>query len=101
MSKRILTITWKPDVSTLFNHKGSFKKGDKYYNYEKGKTSRSERESFWNVKTKEKAEAIVNRRNKNEILLAKYGESIIFSATEFEKTTSKQTKKSNFNSTKS
>ena len=78
MSKRILTITWKPDVLHMVKHSGSFEKEDTFYNKDKVATARSERESFWNIKTKEKAEAIVNKRNKNEILFAKWGESIIY-----------------------
>jgi hypothetical protein len=85
MGNRKLIITWKPDVLSMVDHNGSFKKKaeDNLYphlksNNYKGMTARSERESFSNIRTKESAEKIVNRRNKKEILVAKYNNEIIY-----------------------
>lgn len=35
-------------------------------------------ESYWNVKSREKAQAIVDRKDKDKIIVAKYGEAILF-----------------------
>lgn len=78
MSNRVLVITFKPDVLHMIDHNGSFKEGDLVYSDLKGATSRSERESFRNIKTKEKAQAIVSRRNPKQILVATYNKSAIF-----------------------
>ena len=79
MSKRVLIITYKPDVLHMIEHNGSKEVGKNgwIYNYDKGLTARSERESFRNIKTKEKAKAILNIRNRSQILVAKYGKEII------------------------
>lgn len=85
MSNRTLIITWKPDVLNMVDHYGSFKKkaSDNLYphlrsNDYKGLTARSERDSFRNIKSKEAAEKIINRRNKNEILCAVYNDIIVY-----------------------
>lgn len=62
MNNRKLIITWKPDVL----HMG---------------TARSERDSFKNIKTIEKAQKIVSKRNPHQILFATYNNEVIFSST--------------------
>lgn len=72
MNNRKLIITWKPDVLNMFQHKGSKEV------YPNGNTSRSERDSFRNIKTKESAERIINRRNKKEIIVAKWNDVVVY-----------------------
>jgi hypothetical protein len=62
----------------MVEHNGSFNKKDFVIDNSKGRTSRSWRESFRNIKTVEKARAIVGRRNPKEIIVAKYNEQVIF-----------------------
>ena len=86
--KRNLVITYKPDVLSMVEHDGSFKQdGNDWHklmiqkfegNNYKGLTSRSERESFKNIKTIKAAERIVSRRNKNEIIVAKWNNEVVF-----------------------
>lgn len=62
MNNRKLIITWKPSISTMYLG-----------------TSRSEIDSFNNVHTLEAAQRIVNTRNKNEIISAKWNGVVIYS----------------------
>lgn len=73
MTNRKLTITWKQDVLTVVKHNGS------RINYN-GETSRSERETFRNVKSKEAALKILSRRKKKEIIFAAYNNETIYPA---------------------
>lgn len=80
-----LIITYKPDVLSMVEHNGSFKKKqtDNLYphlwnNDIIGKTSRSEVETLRNIKSVEACEKIISRRNRKNIICAKYkGEVII------------------------
>lgn len=67
-----LIITWKPDVLTMIEHNGSFRKGDLVYSSDKGMTCRSEVESIKNVKSMEAARKILNKRNSTNIIYASY-----------------------------
>jgi len=82
MTNRKLTITWKPDVLSNVEHKGSYERNKENYeedfrnrilgNNYKGLTARSERETFRNIKSKEAAQKILRKRNRKEILFATY-----------------------------
>lgn len=91
MKNRRLIITWKPDVLHMEEHDGSFEtienlKGfpKRNYNWDKGYTARSERDSFNNIKTLEAAEKILSRRNKNEIMFAEWNDQVFFARTKGE-----------------
>lgn len=76
-----LIITWKSDVSNrMVEHKGS--SGSRFYkeNNVLGLTSRSQRESFKNIKSFPAALKIVNKRNKKKMLFATWGKELIFQA---------------------
>lgn len=77
MNNRKLIITWKTDVSSMVLHDLRHLDTDGY----KGITARSERDSFRNVKTIEKAQRIVSKRNPHQILFATYNNEVIFART--------------------
>lgn len=72
MNNRTLIITWKPDVLTMVQHKGS------RHTFDRGLTSRSERNTFRNIKSIASAEKIIGKRNKKEILFAQWEDEVIY-----------------------
>lgn len=93
MNNRKLIITWKPDVFHMYEHNGSYEGKAPYaldedtnkivsmYDYSKGFTCRSERESFRNIKSIEKAQLLLTKRNTSQILFATYNNTVIFAST--------------------
>lgn len=77
MKNRKLIITWKPDVLNMYEHKGSKAKNPEN-DYYKGKSARSERDSFNNIKSLEAAEKILSKRNKSEMIFAEWNGEIIY-----------------------
>jgi len=70
VSRNNLIFTWKPDVLSMVEHAGN---NDNY----KGKTARSEVETFKNIKNIVAAKKILLRRNVSNIIVAKFrGEEI-------------------------
>lgn len=84
MSNRKLIITWVPDVLHMEPHNGSTVNKEQVKIYPimhdnfKGKTCRSERDSFSNIKTIEAAEKILKKRNRSQIQFASYNNKVIF-----------------------
>lgn len=74
MNNRTLIITWKPDVLSMVQHDGS------KHTFDKGLTSRSERETFRNIKSELAAKKIVGKRNKKEILFAQWEDEVIYTS---------------------
>lgn len=81
MPNNKLIITWKPDVLTMVNHSETSYRitDDDYVNFEDkvGFTCRSHVDSFKNIKTKEAAIRILNKRNQLNIIVAKYNGEVL------------------------